>query len=350
MEDDIRYYLNEEKEKEYHAYIKDKTKLFEKTIKIDTKRIHRISIAYLRDMGASDITLMFCAATYSQNDIPKLVYASIRKDAQYYTQYLEQLYFELEIDTILNNYLNLNGFKDSKKRFITDHREYTGSNLLIKKDVLTKFFHNLYFEIFNEHDKYKKFNYISIYVRVALSLLAGTRSFKNSANIDNISYQYGIMKISEKSETKIAGLRIIPLCDTMRHLLKVYQENCKHFNLKNDKFYIYHENKFNPLEVLSKSDKDGFHSTKALKKYSEELPVFVVDFLENVPLNFGRHLFTKQALEANTPRNYIDAYLAHYSAGLEQIGIYSTMDYPNYLKTIKSLTETLAKVYGVKQL
>ena len=330
----INYELDEQKEK-YFQYLKDSQSKFYKTIHIDFKYIYKISIAYMREQGQEDISAMFCTAIYSTNETAKIAYASIHSSAEYYSDYIKNMYMELEIHEVLTTFLNLKNFVEKNKSKILENREYSGSNLLVKKTVIQSFFTKLFDLIQVEKCKYKKFNYTAIYVRYSLSLLAGTRTFNGSASLENISYEFKIMKLSEKSQTKISGLRIVPLSDTALELIKVYQKECNIFSLDFKSFYIFNNKSFVILTAVS--------ITKLL-----DVDEQINEFINNIPLNFGRHIFTKYAIERGVSSNYIDAFLGHYSAGLEQFGIYSTLDYPSYINKITNLTNIFVKIYNIK--
>jgi len=328
-------YESDEFKKKYLQYLKDSESNFYKTININFNYIHRMSIAYMREQGQEDLSAMFCTAIYSQNETAKIAYASIHSSVEYYSDYIEKMYIELDIHKALAVFLDLKNFSKQNKSKILDHREYSGSNLLVKKIVSQSFFSKLFDLVQVEKCKYRKFNYIAIYVRYSLSILAGTRTFNDSASLEDISYEFKIMKLSEKSQTKIAGMRIIPLSDTALSLIKFYQEECKKLSLDIKSFYIFYNEDFESLTA------DNINSLTDINEQIKE-------FINNVPLNFGRHIFTKYAIERGITSNYIDAFLGHYSAGLEQFGIYSTLDYPAYINKITNLTNMLAKIYNIK--
>lgn len=326
----------EESEQKYHDYIKDLTNRFKNKIIIDTKNIHKISTAYLREIGLEDTTKMFVTAIYSRNDTAKMAYASIHKQAQYYSDYVELLYSELSIDDVLIDFLSLK--KDAlKHKVLITSREYAGSNLLVRGSELTYFFETLYRNIKDSKDKYTYFNCVSLYVRYAISLLAGTRTFIESANLEEISYAFKVMRITEKAETKIAGVRVIPLTDTLIGLIKDYKGLCKNYDLDENIFHLYDGNKF---YIFNANKVNSIHGM------NEELE----NFIKCVPINFGRHLFTKYAIEKKIPRDYINAFLGHYSSGLEQLGIYSTLDYPSYINSIRRLTDMISDIHNIRAL
>ena len=326
----------EESEQKYHDYVKGLTNKFKNKIIIDTKNIHKISTAYLREIGLEDITKMFATAIYSRNDTAEMAYASIHKQAQYYSDYIELLYSELSIDDVLVDFLALKKDTLKHKRIITS-REYAGSNLLVRGSELRYFFERLYRNIKDSKDKHIYFNCVSLYVRYAISLLAGTRTFIESANLEEISYTFKVIRISEKAETKIAGVRVIPLTDTLISLIKDYKSLCIVYQLDENKFHLYNGHEFyifNPNKI------------NLIYGIYEEIE----SFIKHVPINFGRHLFTKYAIEKKIPRDYINAFLGHYSSGLEQLGIYSTLDYPSYINSIRKLTDMMSDIHNIRAL
>lgn len=323
----------EESEQKYHEYVKRLTNSFNKKIIIDTKNIHKISTAYLREMGLEDITKMFATAIYSRNDTAKMAYGSVYKQAQYYSDYIELLYSELNIDNVLVSFLSLKNNAIKNKTSITS-RKYTGSNLMVRQSELTYFFEMLYKNIDDTKDKYIYFNCVCLYLRYAISLLAGTRTFIESANLEEISYKFKVMRISEKAETKIAGIRVIPLTDTLISLIQNYKGLCKHHELDKNKFHLYDGSAFYIFNA---------NNINSIYGINEELE----NFIKYVPINFGRHLFTKYAIEKKVPRDYIDAFLGHYSSGLEQLGIYSTLDYPSYIHSIRRLTAIMEDIHHI---
>jgi len=332
---DKQYYLSDDREQKYYTYFKEKMKLFYKTIHINIKGIDFLSRAYLTQQGYENISTMFCTAIYSQNDTAKMAYASINKKTDYFSDYIQYLYEALDVENVLGSYLNIK--MRSSHTTIVKERTYAGSNLLVKKEKVVSFFSKLNDLIYYESDQYKKFNFISIYVRYAMSLLVGTRTFEDSANMKDVSHSLKVMKLSEKAETKLSGLRIIPLCDEILELILYYQQSCEKFDLDNTKFHLFINEQF----LLLSRERVERHQL---------VDDDIMKFVKNVPLNFGRHVFTKFAIEQGIAQDYIDAFLGHYSAGLEQVGIYSSLDIPMYIEAIRETTSKLASLYGVKML
>ena len=74
------------------------------------------------------------------------------------------------------------------------------------------------------------------------------------------------------------------------------------------------------------------------------------EYIENVPLNTGRHLFVRKAIDVLLNVHHISTYLGHYAAGEEQFGVYSTLDFQNYSDAVKTLTKKIAHECGIKEL
>ena len=328
--------LSDTEIKKYYSYVKDKCDNYYYTISINPNKIHNISLAYIREQNIEDFAFMFSTGKYYQNDVARLVYASVNKNQQFYSHLIEKLFYNLSCDKYLPDFLKIPKFVDKPLEINTKELVLAGSNLVIKKEVLAQFFGRLKFDILNcDQNSIEAFNLTSVYMRVAMSLLCGTRTFTHSSNLENISYYFKILKISEKADTNITGLRVIPLCSSVIALISKYQENCKTMGIPENDVYLLDSNK-------------AFHYFTKEMKNREILPQFICDFFQAVPLNFGRHLFTKYAIEMNLQRSYIDAFLGHYSAGLEQNGIYSTMNYQEYFESINTITTNMSEIYGVE--
>ena len=324
-------------EQQYKNYIKNAISNFDKTINIEIDKSYKMLLTYLKDIANEDISLLFCVATYSQNDTSKLAYATIPQKVEYYSYYIKRLYNDLNIEQNIIKFLGLKKYKINDNIILDTKIKYAGSNLVVKEEILRNFFEKLYQLIKFENDKYKRFNYISIYVRYALSLFAGTRTFEKSANLKDISFEFKIMKISEKAQTKLSGLRIVPLCDIAIKLIKYYKKECKKLKVESDNFYIYTNNNF---EIIIENN------IKKLVNIEDNIK----NFLLNVPLNFGRHIFTKYAIENGIPNDFINGFLGHYSLGMEQFGLYSTLNFKEYIKNITQLTTKFAILYNIRVL
>jgi hypothetical protein len=147
------------------------------------------------------------------------------------------------------------------------------------------------------------------------------------------------LNISEKSQALLAGARVIPLCETIIKMIKRYIEAAEVIGIKNiSDVMLLIDNKVVP------------YNTKVSKKLFTEygLDYFLIDFIDKVPLNVGRHVMTYYATKDNINDDYVKAYKGHYFAGAEQFGIFSTFNIREFSSTIYQLNEKIAGIYGIK--
>ena len=198
----------------------------------------------------------------------------------------------------------------------------------------------MYELIFKEDDKTKEFNLVSIYIRYAMSILCATRDFENSSTIRNISFSIHTQIITEKSDSKLNGIRIIPLCETIEKLIKYYNQICNRHGIYPDYISLYYNNK------LIKFDKKI--AFKIIADITNDK--FINDFIKYVPLNTGRHIINQFKVEKQLKATYIETFLGHYISGAEQIGIYSPLHIPSYIYYIREHMQNIANLFGIREL
>jgi hypothetical protein len=330
--------LNSKKVKNrYNEFIKILVKKYDKKINIKPDDTWKYIQSRRKYASFEDISTALSIGRYTSNERSNLAYTSVRKSQQSHSQYLEKIYNYYGIEGLIHKLFEENEIESDGSFKIDKNEVYSGSHNALRSEVSKKFFSWILDLINHEDDKYNKFNYYSIYTRYALSLLLGTRTFMKSLPLNDISYKMGVMKISEKSNSILSGVRIVPLSPTAERIIKHYKQEADRLNIPND--YVY----------LTLDGESKIYNTKDailfLKK--SNIDDWLIGFLENVPLNTGRHVFTKEAIERNIPTSYIESYLGHYGVGEEQLGIYSTMNSKKYVNEIKKLTENISKKYGV---
>jgi hypothetical protein len=327
----------------YKQFIKDYIKKFPKKITLKWKQLYRYLAQYTQENTKDVLTTKFATAAYSQNDTAKLAYASSRTNATEHSHLIKEYWNILGLDEIASNILDIPNNFVSNISFIST-KEYSGSSQVIETDNASIFFESLRQNIYdiqhNNDDLY--FNLVTIYILYAMSLLAGTRIFKQSANFSSFDEKIGIWMISEKAQDTASGARLVPLCDVMNRLLISYKKLLKQRELENNFYLIIDE------QVVLFSSYDAYNFLQSTQNHNDlEL---IKEYIKNVPLNSGRHLFTKKAIDALTNAYYINTYLGHHSAGEEHFGIYSTLSFRDYFITIKEITTKIAKEYGIKEL
>lgn len=326
---------SEEIEEEYIAFIKQHQKSFHKKIKINLKQTWRIVATYCRSLLLEDMSALLCMAHYQTSDKPRLAYTVTQKEAQVFSKHIEYLYRELGLNNHVCNMLNVSPeiFNESVNK--NEKISYSGSKRAANPEKVRAFFNQMSLLYYKETDKYKKFNLFSIAMRYALSILLGTRTFKMSDNFSKMAMN--TIVISEKAETLIGGIRIIPVCEIAEKLISRYKMAAKQlgYDVINTSLYI--NNKLVPFQKEA--------SLKLLSNY--EVADTIIKFVRTVPLNTGRHIISKYAIAHNFNGFYLEALLGHYTSGGEQQGIFSTLDMRDYIYQCQKLLDNVARVYGV---
>jgi len=330
-------HLNDDYAKEYYDYVKSIIKEYPKSIVFDPKSMWRLIDSYRKSLYYEDMSTLFCMGRNQQNDTPKLAYASTNKHAQNHSKLLERIYIDLGIHEITAFLLQIDKSIFKPKIEFNKSNIYVGSSQAVKPEESKSFFLKLKKLILNETDDEIYFNLVALYVRYSLSLLVGTRGYDNSASLEKFSFEMDILLISEKADTLISGIRIIPLCKEIKNLIKKYKVLCKNYNIVDNNIYLIQNKK---PKIFKKNI-----ALEILKSY--QVDSNLIEFVTFVPLNTGRHVFTKIAMETNFNVHYIEAYLGHYMAGGEHQGIYSTLNMHDYNINVKKLTSNIASIYGV---
>ncbi|WP_434637352.1 hypothetical protein MLC35_00930 [Sulfurimonas sp. NW7] len=328
---------NEDKANEYFMFIKEQIKAYPKHISLNPKHMWKILDSYRKKYLYEDMSTLFCIGRYQQNDTPKLAYASTNKRAQGHSNLVELLYEELDMHICCANLLEIEASVFKKSIEFNTTSQYIGSGQVVLPQKSSMFFQSLKKLMIREENEEKYFNFYALYTRYAMSLLLGTRGYYNSANLDRLSFELHTFVISEKSQTLLSGVRIIPMSKEIEDILKKYQLLAERLCIPTDNIYLINNNKY---EIYKTEN-----ILNILENYNVEQSL--IDFVRLVPLNTGRHAITKLAMETNFNLFYLESFMGHYIAGAEQMGIYSTLDMPDYISKIRDLTSNIAKIYGV---
>ena len=326
----------------YKKFLKDSVEKFPKRITIKWKRVNRYLAQYLQDNGKDVLTSKLATAAYSQNDTAKLAYLSSRTNATEHSPLMHNYWNEFDFDMIVSKIIGINIIPSTHTSNITSNT-FCGSSQAVETHEAYTCFQVLRQNIYDHHDdKDLYFNLVSIYTRFAMSLLVGTRPFIESANFTSYDEETGIWGISEKAQNIASGARLVPVCNTMKSILNNYQELLKERGLKNNFYLIVNGKTVTFSKYLAYKFLQNTHNLDDIEILEE--------YIENVPLNTGRHLFMRKAIDDLRNVHHISTYLGHYAAGEEQFGIYSTLDFQNYSDAIKTLTTKIAKECGIKEL
>ncbi|MGJ0457050.1 hypothetical protein NG782_10160 [Aliarcobacter cryaerophilus] len=324
-------------EDDYKVYIKERIKNFNKTIYFNIDKTWYFLVAYIRLHLKEDITALFSLSKNFKSDESKLAYASTAKDSLIFSKFLLKIYDEFELANILLNLFNWSKIS-YKISLNNDASIRAGSNRAIEPQKVKDFFSSIKNEIDKSHNQIDKFNLFSIYTRVALGILLGTRTFNSSCPLDRVSFSFHTLVISEKSNTLISGIRLIPLCNQSENLIKEYQEKLTSLNIPKDNIYFVNSDK-------SYSLYSNEEAISILKDFNADKEL--INFLEKVPLNIGRHIISKYAIENNLNGFYLETFLGHYVSGAEQFGTFSNLNFKDYVKTMREFLNQIAEIYGI---
>lgn len=327
----------EDKANEYFKFIKEQIKAYPKHISLNPKHMWKILDSYKKMYLFEDMSTLFCIGRYQQNDTPRLAYASTNQRAQGHSNLIEMLYEKLDMHICIANLLEIESSVFSKSTEFNTTAKYVGSGQVVLPQKSKIFFQTLKTLMLHEDDEEKYFNLYTVYTRYAMSLLLGLRGLKNSANLNCISFEFHTFVLSEKSQTLLSGVRVIPMCEEIENILKKCQVLAKRIQIPLDNIYLLVGGKYQNCKVEN--------MIAMLENYNIEQSV--IDFVRFVPLNTGRHAITKLAMETNFNLFYLQTLMGHYISGAEQLGIYSTLNIPNYINKVKRLTSNIAKIYGV---
>ncbi len=327
----------------FEYYLKESVSNFEYKIYLTPKKLYRILKRYTKENSNDLLSGLIATGVYTQGDKAKLTYSAVRKNSAKHSSLITNLWIELEFDVLARKILELKeGIFSTQRGTDIPDIVFTGSGKYVKPKHSKEFFSVLRASIAEyDIDSHEAFNLISIGVRYSMSLLVGTRNFKNSANFESISFSEKMLMISEKGTSISAGLRVIPLCDTISSLLEKYYTDFLQPRRLSMDVWLFSGGK--PTLFTAKKAYSFLESQSNLKNIG-----VCQQYVQNVPLNTGRHGFTKFAIEQDIPSHFISADLGHNTAGGEQFGVYSTMDIQSYREAVRGVTSKIAFEHGVK--
>ncbi len=330
----------------HKVHVKELSKKYPKHISVKADQTYRYLKLYAKEKKADMLTLLLSCGTYTQNDTAKLAYTSTRENSVSQSKLVIDFWNTLQFNDIVSVMLNSTSTITTSLSHHVSKPIYAGSSKGVNPFHSRKFFRTIHQNIekyTSLGDRDTVFNLASIGTRYAMSLLLGTRGFKNSASFDSCSYDLGLLVINEKSQHIASGVRVIPLCSTIISLLRNYEM-----------VHLYHKSLERGIWLIEDGVTQSFNRKLAadiLKSIPDlENRDNLEKYVEYVHLNTGRHCFTQKALELSVDVDHISAYMGHNFAGAEQFGIYSTLNVTSYANAIKYVTQTLASEHGIKDL
>ncbi len=326
----------------FTKYLKEASSSFEYEIMLKPNKLYRVMKQYLKEHSSDLLSSCFATGAYSAGEEAKLSYTSVRSKSAIHSQIITSLWIELDFDDISRKIMGLNSNPFTSKHVEIPEISYSGSSKCLKASESKQFFKIIESNM-NEYDMNsdEALNLATIGVRYAMSLLVGTRNFNNSANFESASFSESMMLVNEKASTTPAGIRVIPMCSSIASLMAAYYEDFLQPRGLDKNIWLIDDGK--PTLFSSKKAYSILGKMANINNMS-----ILEQFVKEVPLNTGRHCFTKKAIELGIPTQYISAYMGHYFAGAEQFGIYSTIDVLSYSHAVNSVTSQIAFEHGIK--
>jgi len=330
-----------ENEKEYIKCIKQERDLCPVYINIDFNNTWKILAVYSQNYYENNLASLFCIGKYTTIDRSALSYTSTHKSGQIHSHFLIKIYSELGMNNLIKILTGSDEIDLDEKVFFDKKMEYVGSSRVVEIEESKKFFSKMRRAILREEDPIKYFNLYAVYARYALSILLGTRYGRVSCNLKYISLELNVLRIIEKADDKQSAVRFIPLCKQAKTIIKKYKSLCSELGLPDDDIFFIKKKK-NQLLF-------GNNKTILANMFSHEydLDDHVLDFIRKVPLNFGRHIVHKVAVEQNFNMYYVKTLMGHYSKGTEQLGMASTIDTQDYIIETSRFLGKIGRLYGV---
>lgn len=330
FKDDVENFANS-----INDFLSKNIKSFDKTIVLSQKSLSQLSLYYYRlQNNISDISLLF-SINLSKSDSARVCYVSHRYELYELKHWID------EFISILN--------LDQPSIFIHKQaKDYAGSPYFIKPGKLKTFFKNLeYLQV--EDDELLNDNITMIFLRYALSLLLATRKGANSCDLSNYLRRENLLLIQEKAKDLISSKRIVPLTKRATEYLELFNTLKKKYNLSSSSPVLLLRNNANEIKEIVINKRNLLDFLDKLEHPSSCLVDEVMKFIRYSQLNFGRHVFSTQAIKCDYLDNYeIDFFLNHFKFGVVDQGTYSNFDNQKYFTNIREFINELSNRYFPK--
>lgn len=330
------------------AFAESAIESMELNIHFKPKELWRLSLTFRREEMTNDVNAMFAMGKFQQNDKPRMHYHTTPTQSVIHSKWLEKYSEMLNTESLLAKAMGLRNYQP-KKVSKEDGTKLTGTKKYIKEEELIFFFKEISSLYLKTNDLFMKHNLLTIHFRYAMSVLLGTREYKDSDNFSHISHILRVMITSEKAQTELSGVRIIPMCQTISKMIQSYIYYCQtNFDITPTQPFLFKDQTLArfPSDMTFKATMKEFTTDTLTGSMYDNVAVFV----KNVPLNIGRYIASNHTEYIGTNYHYLETYLGHYFAGAEQHGKYSSMNTQQYVSVISTMTESFARRYGIRNL
>ncbi len=333
--------------KEFNEFLKKKISHFPKKIVIQPNKLPHIHKVYLNHQYPDISTERLFFSQISKSEEVKMCYTSMPATYSLQKDWYMKLQNYLEIKETIHNVLTSKNNEELKDKNKNDHKcpeliienTVVGSPFFIQSGKSKNFFLSLLNAINSAGlAQVIKDNIRMIYIRYALSFLLGTRDFHQSCDLHNYSKAYKITTIQEKAKDARSSKRIIPLCKTAEELINIFH------HIKDKYNYEQHT----PCLIIKEESKIIFETmtqNNIIAWINNNDLNIDIDFIKNVPQNYGRHVIKSSKLNSKIKDEFIDALLNHHSSGTEDQGLFSTFSNKTYMREMNAFLEDIATEY-----
>lgn len=329
--EDFEEFLEEEYSKCNEVLNFEKKKLTKTISHVNLRGIHKLFYHYFNIYHEKTDTSILFLVNLSKSDQVRVTYASQPKRLVYYELWIEEFYSILtgnKSNTVSLIDINLN--------------EEVGSPKVLKSAVFKNFLLNLSY--LNPKNKIEEFNLIMIFIRYSLSILLATRDAYESCDLKELSKSFKILTIHEKAKHIKTSKRLIPLTDKALFYIDEFFELVKEFEIDSN-YPILIDDKKTIIPLTQKTVFDFIQTFKTDLKFDE-----IEKFIKLVDINFGRHIFSSEALKQAFNKDYENEYMGHFSRGSSGLGMYSNFDLDDYIESSRKFVESIENMYFPKNI
>ncbi len=323
-------------EKEYskcNEVLNQEVKLLSKTIShINLRKIHKLFHHYFNIFHEkTDTSILFLVNLNKSNQV-RVTYTSQPKRLVYYELWIEEFY-----NILIGSQSNVKSLIDANLN------QEVGSPKVLKSAVFKNFLLNLSY--LNPKNKIEEFNLKMIFIRYSLSISLATRDAYESCDLKEISRYFKILSIHEKAKHIKTSKRLIPLTDKALFYIDEFFELIRESTIDSTYPILLKEenDKKTVIPITLKTILDFIQTFKNDIKFDE-----IEKFVKLVDMNFGRHVFSTEALIQGFNKDYENEFMGHFSNGSSGLGMYSNFDLNDYIESSNKFVESIENKYFPK--
>ncbi len=313
-------------------YLKIELRNHPKRIVLSLSSVSRLNLHYFKTFKSSSEIFLLYSRSISRNDATRVGYGTVRDRLFLLENWTEELFLKI-----------YNSSNIISKIVTQEH--WIGSPYFLKPGAFKQFIFEL--TKIKSQDEIVNFNLNMIFLRYGLSLLLATRDYRISCNLSDYSLKLRILTIQEKAKNIFQSKRIIPLCDRAVILIKNFEQLKRDYNISaNTPVLLLNDNS---ESEINSDNINKFLNTLDIDSFKESIE-YIKLFVNNLKTNFGRHVVVSSFSIKSLRKEYINAFLNHFSMGTEDQGMFSNIDNQEYIKSIINEMNVLEEEYFIKDI